>query len=38
MALENQGEQKTKPDISFVKKTGHFNLSTTGGKNSDYEW
>jgi hypothetical protein len=29
MALENQGEQKTKPDISFVKKTGHFNLSTT---------
>jgi hypothetical protein len=23
------GEQKTKPDISFVKKTGHFNLSKT---------
>jgi hypothetical protein len=23
------GEQKTKPDISFVKKTGHFNLSRT---------
>jgi hypothetical protein len=29
MALENQGEQKTKPDISFVQTAAHFNLSTT---------
>jgi hypothetical protein len=27
---KTKGEQKTKPDISFVKKTGHFNLSRTG--------
>jgi hypothetical protein len=29
MASKPGGEQKTKPDISFVKKTGHFNLSRT---------
>jgi hypothetical protein len=27
MALKTLGEQKAKPDTSFVKKTGHFNLS-----------
>src|ERR1700757_4489981 len=32
------GQQKTKPDISFVTKTGHFHLSRTAKKGTCYDW